>query len=138
MTAEDILNKTKKMDTPAKVAYLERVISAIGDVEGTLLKKSDEAKNIVQQSKNVGDEIIKIITEHIHKLKTENISLHNENNKLRNDTSAIDELKNKIYIVNNELDQMKSAYAKVLKEKQESEQKLLQFQEQWDNFMKGV
>ncbi|MBF0564248.1 MAG: hypothetical protein HQK89_03300 [Nitrospirae bacterium] len=138
MIVEDILNKIKDMDPLSKEGYFERIISVIGEVEDVMSKRSDEAKNLVRQSKNVAEEITKIITEQIHKLQVENIALRSDNNTLKMDTSVIDELKNKIYIINDELDQMKSAYAKVLKEKQESEQRIMQFQEQWDSFIKGV
>ncbi|MBF0554229.1 MAG: hypothetical protein HQK96_06660 [Nitrospirae bacterium] len=138
MLSNELINRAMSLGANEKNAFLEKLLVAVGNLEETVVSKKSVSDSLMAQSRAATDEIKKILTDNVLRLEKKNVELRKKINDIMKDTSKLDELNASMKALAGEHQILKAAYERVLKEKNEADNRLAVIQQQWETFMRGV
>jgi DNA repair exonuclease SbcCD ATPase subunit len=136
MTTREIQDRIKNMDTNEKNAFLEKVVTAIGDMEDFLATGSS-ASTIVKEAKSTAGEILKNFQEELHRREEENLALRKENGTLKQQIGDVRSLKESIAVMSEQIEKMRHDCEQALRERDEAKEEVMKLQELWKKFTAG-
>ncbi|MBF0568251.1 MAG: hypothetical protein HQK95_05225 [Nitrospirae bacterium] len=138
MLSNELISKAMSLGANEKNAFLEKLLSAVGNLEDAVISKRPISESLMAQSRAATDEIKKILSDSVQRLEKKNVELRKKINDIMKDTSKLDELNDSMKKLSGEHQILKAAYERVLKEKNDADDRLAVIQQQWETFMRGV
>ncbi|MBF0487624.1 MAG: hypothetical protein HQK98_05625 [Nitrospirae bacterium] len=138
MLSNELISKAVSLGANEKNAFLEKLLSAVGNLEDTVASRKPISESLMAQSRASTDEIKKILNDSVQRLEKKNAELRKKINDIMKDTSKLDELNDSMKKLSGEHQILKAAYERVLKEKNDADERLSVIQQQWETFMRGV
>ncbi|WP_420264728.1 hypothetical protein [Candidatus Magnetominusculus dajiuhuensis] len=138
MLSNELISKAMSLGANEKNAFLEKLLVAVGSLEDTVTSRKPISESLMAQSRAATDEIKKILNDNVQRIEKKNVELRKKINDIMKDTSKLDELNDSMKKLSGEHQILKAAYERVLKEKNDADERLSVIQQQWETFMRGV
>ena len=131
MMKQEIFNRVKTMEMNEKDAFLERMITAIGDMEDYLLKGHSTA-SLGKDARNTAEELLKNFQEELRRRDEENLALSREIAELKNKVGEVTDLRETIADMEKQLEKMRHDHEQALKQRDEAKEESSRLQALWN------
>jgi vacuolar-type H+-ATPase subunit H len=136
MIPQEFYDRIKDMDMNEKNAFLEKIITALGDIEDFLAHGSS-ASTIVQEAKNTAAELLRNFQEDLGRREEENISLRRENAELKKKLSETVHLQETVADMADQISKFRHDSEQMLRERDAAKKEAARIQELWNKLISG-